>query len=139
MSDFVKRLFSSDDFMPRGHCFLWQPQIVLLHTICDALIALAYTVISLTLIYFVRKRRDLPFAGVFVGFALFIAVAAASHCLDVWTLWSPIYRFSGLVKALAAAAAAVTAILVLASLPKALAAPRRDDPSSGPSTLSGRA
>jgi hypothetical protein len=121
MSDFLKRLFSSDDFMPRGHCYLWQPQIVLLHTIADAVMALAYTVISLTLIYFVRKRRDLPFARVFVAFALFIAACAASHYLDIWTLWSPIYRFSGLVKAIAAAASLVTAVVLVGSLPKALA------------------
>jgi len=36
---------------------------VWLHVVSDALIALAYFSIPITLIYFIRKRRDLPFIG----------------------------------------------------------------------------
>jgi hypothetical protein len=132
MSDFVKRLFASNDFMPQGHCYLWQPQIVLLHAISDALLAVACSVISLALIVFVRRRRDIPFRGVFVCFAVFIAASAATHYLDVWTLWSPLYRFSGLVKAIAAAVSIVTAAVVMRPV-------RKPAPTDSTTSVSGRA
>src|SRR5271157_2870952 len=58
MREFLMRLFSSD-FMGHGYCYLWQPEIVWLHAISDSMIALSYYVIPFTLVYFVRKRRDL--------------------------------------------------------------------------------
>ncbi len=41
MPDFLARLLSSDEFMPHGHCYLWQPGIVALHVISDGIIGLA--------------------------------------------------------------------------------------------------
>jgi hypothetical protein len=52
---------SSAGFMPHGMCYLWQPGILALHIISDLLITGAYFSIPFTLLYFVRKRRDLQF------------------------------------------------------------------------------
>ena len=60
------------DFMPHGYCYLWKPEIIWLHAISDGLIALSYYFIPLTLVYLVRKRRDLPFNWVFLMFGVFI-------------------------------------------------------------------
>ncbi len=57
--------------MPHGHCYLWRPEIVWLHVVSDTCIALAYFSIPITLGYFVRRRRDLPFAWMFVAFGVF--------------------------------------------------------------------
>ena len=57
MLDFWRKLFTSD-FMGHGYCYLWRPEIVWLHVGSDALITLAYYSIPISLIYFVRKRRD---------------------------------------------------------------------------------
>jgi len=35
-------LFAPNDFMPHGYCCLWNPGLVWLHVISDALIALPY-------------------------------------------------------------------------------------------------
>ncbi len=59
----VLNLFSSGAFIPHGHCYLWKPGLVWLHVMSDALIAIAYYSIPITLVYFVRKRDDLPFNG----------------------------------------------------------------------------
>src|SRR6267142_4684761 len=59
-------LFSSGDFKPQGFCYLWNPGLVWLHVVSDALIALAYFSIPITLIYFIRKKRDLPFNWMFL-------------------------------------------------------------------------
>jgi hypothetical protein len=60
MSEMWANFFSSGAFIPHGHCYLWNTNLVWLHLISDALIALAYYSIPTTLFYFVRKRQDLP-------------------------------------------------------------------------------
>ncbi|HXK21170.1 MAG TPA: sensor histidine kinase, partial [Myxococcota bacterium] len=71
MIDFFARLFTSD-FMPHGHCFLWNPGVLWLHALSDGVIALSYFVIPFTLLHFVRRRHDLPFNWMFLMFGLFI-------------------------------------------------------------------
>src|ERR1700679_3854483 len=82
VGEFFRRLFSSD-FMPHGHCFLWQPSLVWLHVISDSLIAAAYFSIPITLYYFLRKRRGVKLRGVILMFAGFILACGATHLLAV--------------------------------------------------------
>lgn len=115
--------FSNDGFMPHGHCYLWNPGLVRLHLVSDALIGLSYTSIPFTLAYFVRKRRDLPFSWMFLCFGIFIISCGATHYMEIWTLWEPVYWLSGLVKAVTAASSMVTAVLLIRLIPHALALP----------------
>jgi PAS domain S-box-containing protein len=121
--DFLRQLFGSGDFMPHGYCYLWNPGLVWLHVISDALIALAYFTIPLTLIWFVRKRRDLPFSWIFVLFGIFIVACGATHLMEIWNLWHASYWLAGVVKAVTAAASVGTAILLVPLVPKALELP----------------
>jgi PAS domain S-box-containing protein len=123
MPDLLRRLLSSDDFMPHGHCYLWNPALVWLHVVSDALIALAYTSIPFTLVYFVRKRRDIPFHWMFLCFGMFIVACGATHVMEIWTLWTPTYWLSGSIKAVTAAASLPTAVLLMKLVPEALALP----------------
>lgn len=59
-------IFDSQSFLPHGHCYLWRPDILWLNVGSDLLIALAYYSIPVSLIYFVRKRKDLAFHWVSV-------------------------------------------------------------------------
>jgi len=124
MFDILRRLFISDEFMPHGHCYLWKPGLVWLHVISDALIALSYTTIPVTLVYFVRRRRDLPFNWIFLCFGLFIVACGATHYMEIWTLWIPTYWLAGVIKAVTAAASVATAFLLVKLIPSALAIPR---------------
>jgi PAS domain S-box-containing protein len=114
---------SAESFMPHGHCYLWQTDIICLHVVSDALIALSYLTIPLTLYYFVRRRRDLPFRSIFWAFSAFIVSCGMTHLLEIWTLWSPAYWLSGGVKALTALASVATAALLVGLVPRALALP----------------
>src|SRR6267378_1874273 len=116
-------LFSSGDFMPHGYCYLWKPGLVWLHVVSDALIALAYFSIPITLIYFIRKRRDLPFNWMFLCFGTFIMACGTTHAMEVWTLWHGTYWLSGAIKAVTAMASVPTAILLIKLVPQALALP----------------
>ena len=116
-------LLATDGFMPHGVCYTWQPGLIRLHLISDVLIGLAYFSIPVALVYFMRKRRDLPFSWMFLLFGLFIVACGATHWMEVWTLWYPQYWLSGVVKAITAAASVPTAIALTFLIPRALALP----------------
>lgn len=120
---FLDSLFLSIDFMPHGYCYLWKPGLIWLHAVSDSLIALAYFSIPVTLIYFIRKRRDLPFNWMFVSFGMFILACGTTHVMEVWTLWHGTYWLSGAIKAVTAMASVPTAILLVHLVPRALALP----------------
>ncbi|MBD0269951.1 MAG: PAS domain S-box protein, partial [Cyanobacteria bacterium Co-bin8] len=110
-------------FIPHGHCYLWKPELVSLHLISDALIAAAYYSIPITLLYFVRKREDLPFNRIFLLFAAFIVSCGTTHLAEIWTLWYPTYWLSGSIKALTALISVFTALELIPLVPLALALP----------------
>lgn len=110
-------------FIPHGHCYLWKPELVGLHILSDALIALAYYSIPLTLFYFVQRRRDLPFIWVFLLFSAFIIACGTTHLMAIWTLWHPTYWLSGTIKLLTACVSVATAVLLVPIVPKALSLP----------------
>ena len=109
--------------MPHGHCYLWEPVLLWLHVGSDALIAMAYFTIPITLIYFVRRRQDLQFHWMFLCFAVFILACGASHLMEIWTVWYPSYWLAGAIKAITALASIPTAYLLMKLIPFALALP----------------
>jgi CheY-like chemotaxis protein len=119
----LQRLFDSSTLSPHGICLLWEPGLIWLHVISDALIAAAYFSIPVALAIFVSKRRDIAFGWVFWAFALFILFCGFTHVLSIVTLWVPIYGVEGIVKLLTAAASIVTAVMLWLLLPKLLALP----------------
>ncbi|MBN3876915.1 MULTISPECIES: PAS domain-containing protein [unclassified Nostoc] len=123
MLEFGKSLFAYKQFIPHGHCYLWKPELVGLHIVSDSLIALAYYSIPITLLYFVRKRQDLPFNWVFLLFATFIVTCGTTHLMEIWTLWYPTYWLSGCLKAITAIVSLYTACELIPLIPKALALP----------------
>lgn len=123
MPEFLTRLLSSDELLPRGHCYAWKAGFVWLQVISDLLIALAYTSIPFTLVHLMRKRKDIPFKGILLSFAIFIIACAITHGVEVWTLWKPTSWLSGLVKIVAAATSVTTALLLTKLLPAVLTCP----------------
>lgn len=125
--EFFKNLLSSSGFMPHGFCYMWKPGLVWLHVVSDALIAIAYFSIPFTLVYFIRKRRDVPFNWIFMCFGLFILACGATHAMEVWTLWHATYWLSGAVKVITALASVPTALLLIQLVPQALALPSPEE------------
>ncbi|MBH8564116.1 PAS domain S-box protein [Nostoc sp. CENA67] len=75
------------------------------------------------LVYFVRKRRDVPFDWIFLMFGAFIIACGTTHVMDVWTLWYPTYWLSGFIKAITAFISVYTALELVSLIPKALTIP----------------
>jgi two-component sensor histidine kinase len=123
MIDLLSNVLTTGPFIPHGHCYLWLPELVWLHVTTDALIALAYYIMPMMLVYVVRKRRDLPFNWMFLMFGLFIIACGTTHLMSIWNLWYPDYWLAGGVKAATAAISLMTACLLVPLVPKALALP----------------
>jgi signal transduction histidine kinase len=115
--------FWSLQFMPHGHCYLWQPELVWANVISDLLITLAYYSIPLILVVFIRKRRDVPFSAVFAIFAIFILSCGTTHLLEIVSVWNPVYRLAAVVKIITAIASLVAVAMLIPVLPQALALP----------------
>jgi PAS domain S-box-containing protein len=117
------KLFISGEFQPHGFCYQWNSGLVWLNVLSDFLIALAYFTIPITLVWFVRKRRDVPFGWMFGLFGVFIVACGMTHLMEVWNLWHAQYWLAGTIKAITAAASLPTAILLGRIVPQALELP----------------
>jgi len=108
-------------FMPHGHCYFWRPDILWLNVISDGVIALAYFSIPITLLYFLRRRPDIPFPAMIALFALFIVLCGTGHVLDIWTVWNPLYAMQGAERAATAVVSIFTAAAMVPIIPQVLA------------------
>jgi len=110
-------------FMPHGHCYFWQPEIVWSHAISDAVIAIAYFMIPFALIKLIRKRPDMKYKNIFLLFGLFIVACGTTHILSIINIWTPLYRLDALVKIITALASLPTAIILIKIIPEAIKIP----------------
>ena len=124
MSTKFRELLETSGFIPHGHCYLWQTNLVALHVLGDGLIALAYFSIPIMLFYFVRKRQDTEvFRKVLLLFGAFIVACGVTHIMEILTLWYPAYWLSGVLKAITAIISLYTAFEMVSLIPKALTMP----------------
>jgi PAS domain S-box-containing protein len=119
----LNSILLSNIYIPHGHCYLWQPSLVSLHLISDALIGLSYYFIPIALLRLLKQRQDTPFRVVWFLFAAFIITCGTIHFLGIITLWYPIYWISGLSKALTAIVSMITAFQLISIIPQALDLP----------------
>jgi signal transduction histidine kinase/ActR/RegA family two-component response regulator len=126
MFEFFANLFSVDGFPARWYCgSAWQqtPELGWLHILSDLGTWSAYTAIPVVLLYFVVRRKDIPFRLMFLLFGAFILLCGLTHLMEVIIFWQPIYRFAGLVKLATAVVSWGTVIALVRVLPEALELP----------------
>jgi PAS domain S-box-containing protein len=117
------RLFSAQNYIPHGVCLLWQPGLLWLDIFSDAAIAASYFTIPFALIYFVSRRHDLAFRGIFVLTGAFILACGTTHVMGVVTLWYPAYWTDGLIRFVTALVSIGTAFAMWQVMPLAIALP----------------
>ncbi|MBX3468341.1 MAG: response regulator [Planctomycetes bacterium] len=108
------------DFLPHGTCYLWDPSLVWTHVASDVLIGAAYVSIFLTLVYLIRRIRDIPFEWMYLAFAVFIVTCGGTHLMEVWNTWRADYWPAAWLKVLTAVASVGTALLLPPLVPKAI-------------------
>ncbi len=115
--------FGINSFIPHGFCLSWNPILLWLHVVSDVLITLSYYSIPLSLLYFIRKRKDLPYAWLFTMGALFIVACGTTHLMSAILIWIPLYWLDGYLKVFTAIISVITAIAMLKIIPLALKLP----------------
>ncbi|WP_339743879.1 ATP-binding protein [uncultured Rubinisphaera sp.] len=123
LAGFFGNLFETSSYPARWNCGSWTPIEGWLHIVSDIGIFAAYFAIPLALVYFVLKRRDRPFFGVFILFAAFIMLCGTSHLIEAIIFYYPIYRVAGLVKLATMMVSWATLIVLIRLMPLALDLP----------------
>ncbi len=118
--EFFKELFQTSDFMPRWVCGHWTEAHGWLYILSNVVIGLSYFAIPIMLFHFVKKKKNVPFKGVFILFSLFIVFCGVTHILDAIIFWIPFYRLNALVLCLTAVISATTVFAMYNKLPLAL-------------------
>ncbi len=113
-------------FIPHGACLLWQPKLIWLNAISDAVIAVAFFAAAFVLGLFLWRRwHDVMFRGVFWIFAIFMTMCGVNRLMSILTLWVSAYSIEAVVKGyLALISVGLTAALLL-MLPRILVLPTR--------------
>lgn len=120
-----RELLIGGAYLPRGDCLLWQPSMIALHAVSDFFIAIAFFVIPLAMLRFLRLRRDLPdnsrrLAGFFM---LFISACGMTHLISIVTVWMPVYWVHGMLAAVTASLSVATAVVMWPLIPQILRLP----------------
>jgi len=95
-------------------------QLVVLDLVTDLSIGLACAAIAFALIHFARRPTGLPYARVFVAFAVFIIADGATHLAAVWSVWQPSAWLATLLKVATALSSVAVALVLPPLVPKAL-------------------
>lgn len=120
---FSSKLFDTADFPARWYCGTWSSDVGWLHIASDLGIFTAYFTIPVVLLFFMLRKKDLPFPRVIWLFATFILACGFGHLIEASIFWWPVYRFSGLVKAFTAIISWVTVFMLIRLMPAALRLP----------------
>ncbi|HLO48087.1 MAG TPA: ATP-binding protein, partial [Kamptonema sp.] len=116
------KLIASGSFILQADYYLGKPELWL-QAGSDLAIALACYSIVAMVVYFIKKRPDVKFAGIFGYLAATIACWGTISVVDLWALWHPSYGLGAFTQAIAAAISILTAMLAAVALPKALTTP----------------
>lgn len=119
----VMALFSTKDLMPHGQCFLWKPDLLGLHVLSDAIISLSYYVMPVAFYFYMQRKEEKHFKGIYYFFIVFFVLCGSSHLFGIITIWHPQYWVEGFIKAGTAIASLMSAVLIWKVMPKALAFP----------------
>lgn len=93
--ELVTDLGRTSGFMPHGFCFMWEPDILLLHVVSDLIIWLSYMGLAGVLALGVLRYRTLfSRLPIWIGaaFSGFIFWCGITHVLGIVVIWTPPVR-----------------------------------------------
>lgn len=126
LGGYFTSLFETENWPARWYCGNWSETDGWITIISDSLIFTAYLSIPILLLFFLSKRKEIPFKKFFVLFSAFILLCGFTHLLEVVIFWDPVYRFAGFVKLLTGIVSWVTVITLVQAVPIALTFYKRE-------------
>jgi two-component system, sensor histidine kinase and response regulator len=108
MREFFQRLFDTTGFdeAQRG----WNPELMHIHLLCDGATALAFLLVFSWLAVKLLGKNQSKFPKRIWLLVLMLGIAGLLHCMSVWQVYWPAYRFSAVLKMLAATTSWVTVL-----------------------------
>jgi len=126
LEDASTALFSND-YMPHGMCYAWEPSILWTSVLSDLVIATAYFSIPFAILFFVQKRNIKNHLHLYWLFAAFIFLCGLTHLYSIYVVWEGSYGIHSLLKMATAVVSLLTVIMVYRYLPAALAMPSNQE------------
>lgn len=114
-------LAQSRAFAPRGGCYGWHEQLILLQAISNGVIACSLLALAVTLAYLFYAGKTLPFKRAAASIGVFIIACAGTYLLDVLLTWKTWYWLDAGMRAVAAVASVLAALLAPRLVPRLLA------------------
>lgn len=107
-----------DNFVAHGFLYLWKADLVWLHALSDLIIALAFFAIPIALVTLLHTRKQpVPYSWILHLCAISIFLCGVCHLVAMISIWYPVYYVHGAFKAITAAFALCTALILLPVLP----------------------
>jgi signal transduction histidine kinase len=111
----------SANYVPHQYCYLARPGLIWSNVVTDGLIALSYGAIFACLLWVALRLRDSasfqPYLWIILSFAVFIVACAATHVMEIVTIWWPMYPLAVGLKAVCALASVPTAVMFARATP----------------------
>ncbi|MBX9696359.1 MAG: response regulator [Cyanobacteria bacterium] len=115
--------FLDNGFTPHGQSFNWNGALLWLFLVSNIIIFISFFSIPMSLLMFIRKRRDVVFSWMFALFAAFIFASGVTRLVKVWTMWHATYWLEAGLDAVTGLISLTTAILLWRLLPSVLKLP----------------
>lgn len=110
-------------FLPHGFCINWSPKLLVSYVLSHALIAIAYYVIPIALIYLLRKRPDIKTRKAMYLLSAFIVACGSTHLMSIVMIWKPLYWIDATLMAFTAIISIVSAIYLWKIMPQLINLP----------------
>ncbi len=94
-----------------------------LHGASVVLMMLSCYALAFSLLYFVRRRRDVPFRRLWMLFALLLLASGTTHLLTLWGAGASVHLFVEVIKVADAIIAGFAVCALFSEVPKVLALP----------------
>jgi hypothetical protein len=104
-------------FLTHGYCLTWDPVLLWVQIVSNAIIALAYYLIPIALMILARHNLDRLLNWFVAVFATFIFACGTTHVIDIIVFFIPLYWLQGIVLAFTALVSLFAAGALLTYLP----------------------
>ncbi|HJV52377.1 MAG TPA: sensor histidine kinase [Noviherbaspirillum sp.] len=123
MPDILANWFASGGFAAQDTGHMWMSALAWAYLASDAVIALAFYVLTAGLLYLVCRRERLRYKWMFLLFSVFFFVCGTSHLVSGWILSHPGPWLGAAVRIVTGVVAVTTAGLLWWLIPKILRLP----------------
>ncbi|MEQ8881620.1 MAG: PAS domain S-box protein [Cyclobacteriaceae bacterium] len=120
LGGYFSSLFDTSNWPARWQCGTWSETDGWVTIISDSLIFTAYLSIPILLLFFLSRRKEIPYKKFLLLFSAFILLCGFTHLTEVIIFWDPVYRFAGFLKLLTGIVSWVTVIALAQAVPFAL-------------------